>query len=421
MSQHPETPSSADAWRKVLLGCVIAITVILVGWMLRATAVVMIPLVFSVFLALLVAPVDRWGARHAPRRAPWLGHAAAMGAILLVLLVFIGSIWIAAQQVVDRLPTDMGGSDPAVPLAGPARPEASAPSGEPSRTDQASGATTSSANDDQGNSSTNEDQGQSAANEDQGKDAGLFATIRSRFASAGGSFLGRLADWAAGYASTILSTAWAVLGGAILVFFLTLMMLIEGRKWRDKMLLLVRPSSEGGAMRAVGEIAERLRKYLWARTMIGAATAFLYMGWLWIFGLDLVFVWGLLAFLLNYIPTLGSLIAGVAPAVYAFVTRDFGTAALIAGGLLAIEQVMGNYIDPRVQGRQVSLSPLVVLIVLLFWGWIWGIAGAILAVPITIALLIVSAHVRPLRPLAVMLSNETDAAGLEKSIGATAS
>ena len=205
------------------------------------------------------------------------------------------------------------------------------------------------------------------------------------------------------------------------MFFLTLMMLIEGPRWRDKMLFLVRPRSESDALAAVGEIAERLRKYLWARTLIGALTALLYMGWLWIFGIDLIFVWGLLAFLLNYIPTLGSLVAGIAPVVYAFVTRDFGTATLIAAGLLAIEQVMGNYIDPRVQGRRVSISPLVVLIVLLLWGWIWGVAGAVLAVPITIALLIVSAHVPSLRPLAVILSNETDEAGLDRSLGAAAS
>ncbi|WP_147115395.1 AI-2E family transporter, partial [Tateyamaria sp. syn59] len=69
---------------------------------------------------------------------------------------------------------------------------------------------------------------------------------------------------------------------------------------------------------------------------------------------------------------------------------------------------MGNYVDPRVQGRKVSLSPVVVLIVLLFWGWIWGVAGAVLAVPMTIAIAVISAHVPPLRPLAFLLDNETD-------------
>jgi AI-2 transport protein TqsA len=185
-------------------------------------------------------------------------------------------------------------------------------------------------------------------------------------------------------------------------------MLIEGPVWREKARALSRRPAEGEVADAVGEIAEKLRKYLWTRTVIGVLTALLYVGWLWAFGVDLLFVWGLLAFLLNYIPTLGSLLAGLAPIAYALLTRDLGTAAFAGAGILAIEQVMGNYVDPRMQGRQVSISPLVVLIVLLFWGWIWGVAGAVLAVPITIALLIVSSHVPPLRPLAVILHDESE-------------
>jgi AI-2 transport protein TqsA len=380
MTEH----GSEDRTRRrggVLLGCVIVITVILAGSMLRATAVVMIPIVFSVFLALLVAPVDRWGRRHAPERAAWLGHAAAMGVILLVLLAFVGSIWIAAQQLMERLPDNMGVESAAIPLAGPADPSETVP---PNASDGSGQA------------------------EEAGEEAGIADRLGTLFSSAGDSFLGRLVDWAAGYASTILATAGTVLGGAVLVFFLTLLMLIEGPAWRDKMRALRRGPSEGVVTDAADEIAEKLRRYLWTRTVIGVLTALLYVGWLWLFGIDLLFVWGLLAFVLNYIPTLGSLIAGLAPIAYALLTRDLGTAALAAAGVLAIEQVMGNYVDPRMQGRQISISPLVVLIVLLFWGWIWGIAGAVLAVPITIALLILSSHVPPLRPLAVILRDEAE-------------
>lgn len=378
-------PRPETAWTTILVGCVIAITVILVGWMLRATAVVMIPIVFSLFLALLVAPVDRWVRQRAPDRVPWLGHAAAMGVILLALLAFVGSIWIAAQQVMERIPLDAERLEAAVPLAGPTSPEAFGGAGGSGSAGEAS-----------------EDPGQPAA------DGNLVERLASLFASAGGSFVSRLAEWAAGYASTILGTASTVLGGAVLVFFLTLLMLVEGTAWRDKLMALAAPSSETEAVSAVGEIAGRLRKYLWARTIMGILTAILYVGWLWLFGLDLLFVWGLLAFVLNYIPTLGSLVAGIAPVVYAFLTRDFGTAALVGGGILAIEQVMGNYVDPKVQGRQVALSPLVILVVLLFWGWIWGVAGAILAVPITIAVLIVSAHVPRMRPLALVLGDKAE-------------
>jgi AI-2 transport protein TqsA len=279
------------------------------------------------------------------------------------MVFFVGSILIAAQQVTNQLPQDASGWNALVPEAGAA---------------------------------------------DLQDATGLLPRVASIIASAGDSFLGRMAEWTVGYASTILGMTGTVLGGAVFVFFLTLMMLVEAPSWRDKLLHLAAPDSEDDALSAVREIAQRLRRYLLVRTVMGAVTALLYAGWLWLFGVELLFVWGLLAFVLNYIPTIGSLVAGIAPVIYAFLTRDPGTALFVGGGILVIEQVMGNYVDPRVQGSQVSISPLVVLVVLLFWVWIWGIAGAVLAVPITIAILIVSGHVTAMRPLAILLGDDPD-------------
>ena len=105
--------------------------------------------------------------------------------------------------------------------------------------------------------------------------------------------------------------------------------------------------------------------------------------------------------------------------IYAFVQKDLGTTLAVGAGIFVIEQVMGNYVDPRVQGRQVSLSSLVILIALLVWGWVWGIAGAILAVPITMAAMIICAHVQPLRPFALMLSNSTDMDALDRQVSSS--
>jgi AI-2 transport protein TqsA len=121
-----------------------------------------------------------------------------------------------------------------------------------------------------------------------------------------------------------------------------------------------------------------------------------------------------IVFLLGFIPTFGSLISGALPVIYAFVQKDFATAMGAGIGVLVIEQIMGNFIDPRVQGRQLSLSTLVVLITLLIWTWIWGVAGAILAVPITIAAMIISAHVPRLRPFALFLSDATEFDALDR-------
>ena len=83
------------------------------------------------------------------------------------------------------------------------------------------------------------------------------------------------------------------------------------------------------AMDSIGVIAAKLRRYLVARAVLGIVTAALYVGWLWIFGIDLLLVWGLLAFLLNFIPTLGSLIAGALPILYAFAPKDPGSALAV--------------------------------------------------------------------------------------------
>ena len=125
---------------------------------------------------------------------------------------------------------------------------------------------------------------------------------------------------------------------------------------------------------------------------------------------------GLLALLLNFIPTVGSLIAGIFPVLFAFAQKDPGTALLVGGGLLVIEQVMGNFVDPKLLGERLSVSPLVILVSLLVWSWIWGIAGALIAVPMTVLLTVTFAQVPALRPVALFLSNERDLEGLEEHV-----
>lgn len=390
--RHRGQTQSARLW------LLVAITVILVGWALHATAAVMIPLVFSIFLALIVAPLDHGVASKVPGKLGWLGHVAAMGAILVVMLLFVGMIWLAAQQVVQRFPDPSPNSslleqvDKA--MSDGSEQSDTAASGEKA---QASAA---------GETGT-------ATAEDGGKPGDPFGRFDRIFDGAQGALLGRLADWASGTASQILAAAGATLFSAVLVFFLTLIMLVEGPDWRRKISTVLDNQAREKSMDSVGIIADRLRRYLVARTVLGGITALLYAVWLWVFGIDLLFVWPLIAFVLSFVPTLGSMISGALPVIYAFIQKDFGSALAVGAGIFVIEQVMGNYIDPRVQARQVSLSSLVVLVTLLVWGWIWGIAGTILAVPVTIAAMIICAHVDALRPVALMLSDAKDYEGLD--------
>ena len=369
-------------WQRTSVAWALAlIATILTGWALHATAAVVVPVVFSLFLALLVAPVDTWAMKQAPGRARWVGHVVAMGVILAALLLLVGMIWLAAQQVMERFPLQGRAPGSLLPAFGQ---DGFLDRGPPP--------------------------GQAAA-QAQGQSGGgglLSEALRT---------LGdRLAQWASRHATSVVAAAGTTMAAAVLVFFLTLIMLIEAPKWRKKTDALLDRSSREEQRDSLGVITRRLHRYLWVRTVLGVVTAVLYVAWLWIFGIDLLMVWGLLAFALNYIPTLGSLIAGILPIAYAFVQKDPGTAVGVGIGILVIEQVMGNYADPRLQGRQLSISSLVVLVALLFWGWLWGIAGAILAVPMTISILVICAHIDPLRPLALLLSDETDQAGLDRVV-----
>jgi len=176
-------------------------------------------------------------------------------------------------------------------------------------------------------------------------------------------------------------------------------------------------SGEGSdRMRAItGSVTFKLRRFLIVRTGVGLLQGALYAAWLALFGVDLLIVWAVLTFVLTYIPTLGSFISGILPVVYVLLTKDLGTALFAAAGIFAIEQTVGNFIDPRLMGRQIVLSPLVILASLLFWGWLWGVAGAFLATPLTLSLLVAFHEVAPLRPLALLLSNQRDHASLDAS------
>jgi AI-2 transport protein TqsA len=205
-----------------------------------------------------------------------------------------------------------------------------------------------------------------------------------------------------------------MLAGLVIVFFLTLLILAESADWGEKLRTVAQPRTEWRLTESAEVIAGKVRTYLLVRTVLGLATAALYALWLWLFGVELIFVWALLTFLLSFVPVVGSLIAGLLPVTFALVMQDWGTALMVGAGILVIEQVMGNYVEPKLEGDHIAVSPLVVLMSLLFWSWIWGIPGALLAVPATASLAVLGAHVPALRSWALLLTNRTTMRGLRE-------
>ena len=135
--------------------------------------------------------------------------------------------------------------------------------------------------------------------------------------------------------------------------------------------------------------------------------------WLLVLGVDFAFLWGVLTLLLNYVPNVGPLVAGVLPAPLALIQHGWLWALLVVAGLAVTEQVIGNYVDPKLQGKSLDISPLVVLLSVIFWGRVWGVAGAVLAVPLTATVVIACAHIPALRPVALLLSRSADERTLE--------
>ncbi len=180
----------------------------------------------------------------------------------------------------------------------------------------------------------------------------------------------------------------AFVGGGTLAIGFFLLALLEVRQY-GRRVEIDAPDRYRRVRAVMQRVSRDFMKYVVVRTAIGLVTGALAMLIAHLLGLDLVFVWGASSFLLNYIPTIGSVIAVVPPALFALVQHDAGMAIAALGAFGGMQIAMGNYIDPLLQGKYLKLSPLVVLFVVSFWGWLWGVVGALLAVPLTVFLVLV--------------------------------
>lgn len=153
------------------------------------------------------------------------------------------------------------------------------------------------------------------------------------------------------------------------------------------------------------EVNRRIQQYIGMKSAISLLTSLLGYALLRVVGVDFAALWALLIFLLNFIPNIGSLLAMVLPSLMALFQFDGLTAFIIvAGGLTAINFLIGNILEPAYMGRSLNLSPLMILLSLSIWGAIWGLAGMFLAIPLMVVTAIICSHFEGLRWVAVVLS-----------------
>ncbi len=192
-----------------------------------------------------------------------------------------------------------------------------------------------------------------------------------------------------------------VLGRIGLILLTMTFILLEWSGFRQKTRVAFAHSEEHLARFA--EISDNIKKYLMLKTLISLATGVLVTVWLIILQVDFPLLWGTLAFVLNFIPNIGSLIAAVPPVLLAFLQMGFGGALFTALGYLVVNFILANLIEPRVMGEGVGLSTLVVFLSLVFWGWVLGPIGMLLSVPLTMICRILLDAVDETRWIAVLM------------------
>ncbi len=160
--------------------------------------------------------------------------------------------------------------------------------------------------------------------------------------------------------------------------------------------------SRESALAIARDSASRLRHYMVVQTAMGVVTGILTALVCWLLSVEHAAVWGVLTFLLYYIPSVGHILATVPPTLMAFADQDAGRAALVLAILGGVQLVMGNFVDPALLGREQRVSVLTILLSVVFWGWVGGVVGAILGVPITLVLLVIANHFERTRWVAVI-------------------
>lgn len=190
---------------------------------------------------------------------------------------------------------------------------------------------------------------------------------------------------------------------AVLVIFA----LPEVPALRDKIRERLQGSERRELLGTVGETADKVRSYLWVMTLTSLITGV--ASWLLALavGLDLALVWGVLNFLLNYVPLIGNIVGIIPPALYAVIQyQDWHMPLFIFLGYAVLQAVISNFLQPFMAGRSLSLSPVTVVVALSFWGWVWGIPGTLLAVPLTSVIVIICQHFRSTEWIAALLSDK---------------
>jgi predicted PurR-regulated permease PerM len=204
-----------------------------------------------------------------------------------------------------------------------------------------------------------------------------------------------------------------LLTNGFLITLTIIFLLLEASSFPDKLRYAFgKPAEE---FKGLQSFTSDVRRYIAIKAIISLGTGMIVAIFLAIVGLDYPLLWGLLAFLLNFIPNIGSILAAIPPILLALVQTGLSQAFVVAIGYFVVNFVIGNIVEPRFMGRELGLSTLVVFVSLVFWGWVLGPVGMLLAVPLTMTVKIALQSSDETRWLAILLGSRSSAEASAKA------
>jgi predicted PurR-regulated permease PerM len=205
------------------------------------------------------------------------------------------------------------------------------------------------------------------------------------------------------FAAGVLSSMSGVLTNSALILFMMILMLFDLSSLPDKFRAAM-PNSKP-VLDYLDTVTNSLKRYIVLKTLLSLLTGVLVGIFVGLMGVDFPVLWGLLAFALNFIPSIGSILAAVPAVLLAMIQYGPVTALIVAGGYVAINVIVGNVIEPQVTGQGLGLSTLVVFLSLVFWGWVLGTMGMLISVPLTMTIKIALASHPDSRWVAALLDS----------------
>ena len=210
------------------------------------------------------------------------------------------------------------------------------------------------------------------------------------------------------YATSIAASLTSILAsGGLIMIYLGFLFLEQGNFSKKLSALVSDPIKEQDVNKIINRIRDDIQKYISIKVFTSSLTGILSYTFLSVMDVDFAGVWGLIIFLLNFIPTVGSIIATIFPALIALAQSDgYSLFVVVLSGIGLIQICIGNVLEPRLMGSSFNLSPIVILFNLALWGYIWDIPGMFLCVPFLIIITIILSHFPQTRAIAVMLSSD---------------